>query len=324
MTLNARCSLSSSFSCRILETGKIVPKNPLLDYEQCWSKEALKAQPLLLLAVKAVTKKKKQTIVGDVKWVQLLLMAGADPNIREKLTQQTPLMMAAWNNNAAVCKALLEGGPGGPDYPKHMKRRADASLVDSHEWNACHVASFKGWGLLYNEVLEPSKVGVDPDAETETGHRCCDFIEMMWSKAGWPDTAGWRAEQARLAGEAAERPDSAGTITRKAKEEQARIEFANKRAVNKNKERTKTPPGFKSRSSGDKTKVAAAAEEETNEEGAAAAAAAAPAGGQDGGGDHSETVPSGFGGLFAASDEEKEETELKEEKLPAAAGAEAE
>ena len=294
--------------CRITETGKIVPKNPLLDFEKVWSKPALQAEPLLLLAVKKAITKKKVTVIGDVKWVQLLLMAGADPNIREKRTQQTPLHMAAWNNNADVCKALLEGGPGGPDYPKHMKRIADITLVDDARWNPCHVAAFKGFGLLYDEVLAPA--GADPDAETDTGHRCRDFIEHMWSKEGWPDTIGWRAEQARLAGEAIDRPPSRGTIERNARDEAARIEFANKQAVKKSAKRAKTPPGFKSRSKGGGggTKNDGAAAEA--EPAAAAGSEPAPAeGGEEKhkGGDHSSEVPAGFGGLFAGNGAEVEE-----------------
>ncbi|KAG2500831.1 hypothetical protein HYH03_001593 [Edaphochlamys debaryana] len=91
----------------------------------------------------------KASDAGDIEQVRALLAAGADVNYIDKGTDQTPLLVAAWEGHTAVVQALLEAG-------------AWVEATCGCGWRPLHHAAIQGHVPVMQALLA---AGADVDAQ---------------------------------------------------------------------------------------------------------------------------------------------------------------
>ena len=119
---------------------------------------------------------------GHVGIISRLLSANADPNIQRWGNGYTALHLAVMNNNALAASALLSGGAE-PDIP-------DSS---NEGYTALHYAVNRFWGVDLNTVWTLLSMGADPNFRTGDGYTAWaftlegdDLFEMMLATGATP------------------------------------------------------------------------------------------------------------------------------------------
>lgn len=106
---------------------------------------------------------------GTVRDIEQLLGKGGDPNLRDSMTGDTPLRLAAGLNRLSIAKTLLEAG-------------ADPNLGNALDSMPLHVA-VSGRQDRHGEERSPNlrlaqlllAYGADPDARDCDGRKALDF-----------------------------------------------------------------------------------------------------------------------------------------------------
>ena len=97
--------------------------------------------------------------LADPRYVQILLAAGADPDVRVPYTQTTPLREACLASEPATLEELVAGG-------------ADLEATDTYGDRALHVCARTDSGAMVLRLLD---LGADPRARNAAGNTFQDY-----------------------------------------------------------------------------------------------------------------------------------------------------
>lgn len=124
-------------------------------------------------------------VCGSKKALKVLLKAGADPNVIERRTQQSPLMIATLNGSLKICRLLLAHG-------------ANASFMWDNGYTCLHFASHEGRADICSALVEAGasincrgpEVATPLCLATVNGHEAvCDYLKQHGADITLADVA---------------------------------------------------------------------------------------------------------------------------------------